>query len=300
MNILTALSVLAFSSVPAVDSELPEFQYNGSGLALIAPFDSGIIAVTWGYGSVLYLERGSTARSVPWPWDESMYCSAPSSYESSAVICMNYSGLDYILLFSRYSVLEVYGPFLKSGRPVFDSMGNLWFTADGFLYRNGISTGTELESHTVSVDPAGNRAVFCDSGDRICILNVAGGESSVLASGYRFYNPAFVTCEGTPVIISPTLEGEIIQVSPSDGSCTSLATGSQPFWWKEREALLFTVTFDDGHQITSGEIWTISLDGVSQQITFSPDIHEIHPIAIDGAIYAIDAITGSLITVQER
>ncbi len=300
MNILTALSVLVLISVPAMDSELPEFQYNGSGLALIAPFNSGIIAVPWGYGSALYLERENTARHVPWSWDESRCCSAPSSHGDSAAMCINSNGSDYILLFSPDSIIEIYGPFAEGGRPVFDSLGNLWFMADGYLHRNGISTGIELESHTVSVDPSGNRVTFCDSNDRICILNTTDGESSVLASGYRFYSPVFVTCEGIPVIISPTLEGEIVKVSPADGSCTSLAEGSMPFWWKARDAILFSVTSDNGHMITSSEIWIVSLNGVSRQITFSPGIHEIHPVAIDGTIYAIEALNGSLVVVRDR
>ncbi len=299
MNILTALSVIAFISVPSVDTELAEFQYNGSGLALITPFDSGIITIPWGYGSALYLERGTTARYVPWPWDESRCCSAPSSHGDSAAICINRDGSEYILLFSPDSILEVYGPFLRGGRPVFDNLGNIWFTADGFLYRNGISTGIELEFHTVSVDSSGSRAAFCDRGDRICILDTADGEFSVLASGYRFYDPIFLTCGGTTIIVSSTLEGEIVSVSIADGACTSLATGSQPFWWEERQAILYSVTSDDGHQITSGEIWTVTLDGVSQQITFSSGIHETHPIAVDGKVYAIEAVTGSLISVSD-
>lgn len=300
MNILIALLVFALIPFHAAGTELPEFQYNGSGLALIAPFDRGIIAVPWGYGSVLYLERGNTARYVPWSWDDSRCCSAPSSLGDSAAICINRSGSDYILLFSPDSILEVYGPFVKGGKPVFDGMGNLWFTADGFLHRNGISTGIELESHTLSVDPSGTLVAFCDSDDRICILDTADSESSVLASCHRFYSPIFVTSEGIPVIVSSTLGGEIVKVSPADGACTSLAEGSMPFWWKERETILFSVTSDDGHMITSGEIWIVSLEGSSQQISFSSGIHEIHPIALDGTVFAIEAITGSLVIVRDR
>ena len=300
MNILTTLSVLALLYVPSVDSELQGFQYDGSGLALITPFDTGIIAVHWGYGSALYLERGSAARCIPWCPDESTYCSAPSSHGDSAAVCINRSGSEYIVLFSPDSLLEIYGPFEKGGKAVFDGIGNLWFTADGFLFRNGISTGIELESHTISVDPSGDLLAFCDRDDRICILNTTSGESSVLAAGYRFYSPVFVTCEGTAMIVTPTLEGEIVKVSPDDGTCTSLVEGSMPFWWNEAETILYSVTSDDGHTITAGEIWMVSLNGVSQQITFSPGIHEIHPIASGGAVFAIDAISGSLISVRER
>ena len=300
MNILTALSVIVLLAIPSVNSEPRDFQYDGPGLALITPFSIGIIAVPWGYGSALYIEGGKAARSIPWHWDESTRCSIPSSCGDSAAICINRSGLDYIVLFTSDSLLDLYGPFTNGGRAAFDVTGNIWFTADGFLYRNGISTGIELESHTVSVDPSGSLIVFCDSSDRICLLNTSSGESSVLASDYRFYSPLFVSSEGTVVIVTSTLEGKIVKVSPEDGTCTSLAEGSMPFWWKEMEAILYSVTSDDGHTITSGEIWRVSLDGESQQITFSSGIHEIHPIALDVTVFAIDAITGSLITVPDR
>lgn len=300
MNVLTALSVLVLLSLPSTDSELREFQYDGPGLALIMPLDSGIIAIPRGYGTILYLERGSAARYIPWKWDESTYCSAPSSYGDSAAVCINRRGLDYIVLFSSDSLLEFHGPFQNAGRTVFDASGNLWFTADGFLHKDGISTGIELESHTISVDPSGNLVAFCDRDDRICILNTADGVSSVLAAGYRFYSPVFVTCRGIVLIVAPTLEGEIVMISPGGGTCTSLAEGSMPFWWNETETILYCVTSDDGHTVTAGEIWSISPEGVNQQITFSPGIHEIHPIACGGAVFAIDAVTGALISVPDR
>lgn len=300
MNILAALSVIVLLSVPSTDPEPREFQYDGPGLALIAPLGCGIIAIPRGYGTILYLERGNAARHIPWKWDESTCCSVPSSYGDSAAVCINRRGSDYIVLFSPDSLLEFHGPFENAGRTVFDASGNLWFTADGFLHKNGASTGITLESHAISVDPSGNLVAFCDRDDRICILNTADGVSSVLAAGYRFYSPAFMTCGGIVLIVAPTLEGEIVSISPDGGTCASIAEGSMPFWWNETQTILYCVTSDDGHTVTAGEIWSISPEGVNQQISFSPGIHEIHPIASGGAVFAIDAVTGALISIPDR
>jgi len=300
MTFPIALCVLALSSVSAGDSYTPDFQFSGEGLALIVPFDRGILAVPWGYGSILFLERENSAGSVPWPWNESRCCSAPSSSGDLAAVCVNLEASEYILFFSPDSIIEVYGPYDKGGKPVFDDAGNLWFTADGYLHTNGVSTGIELESHTISVGASGTQIVFCDSSDRICILNTDDEEVSVLASGFRFYSPVFVTDSRTALIISPTLQGEIVKVSPADGACTPLAVGSHPFWWEDRGTILYSVTSDNGHQITSGEIWMVSLEGVSRQITFTPDIHEIHPVVVDSSVYAIEAATGSLVAIPDR
>lgn len=300
MTFPIALCVLSLASVSAGDPYSPDFQFSGEGLALIVPFDRGILAVPWGYGSILFLERENSAGSVPWPWNESWCCSAPSSCGDLAAVCVNLEASEYILLFSPDSIIEVYGPYDIGGKPVFDDAGNLWFTADGYLHRNGISTGIELESHTISVDASGTQVVFCDNSDRICVLNTDDEEVSVLASGFRFYSPVFVTGLRTTLIVSPTLEGEIVKVSSADGACTSLAVGSHPFWWEDRGTILYSVTSDDGHQITSGDIWMVSLEGVSRQITFTPDIHEILPVVAGSTVYAIEAVTGSLVAIPDR
>jgi len=300
MNLLAALSIPFLLSIPVADSYAMENRCNVNGLADITPFADGIMAVTWGYESVLYFESDNSAMYIPWIWDESRCCSSPSSFGDSAAICINTDGVDNILFFSPDSIIAVYGPYERGGRPAFDGLGNLWFTADGYLFRNGISTGTELDSYTVSVDQSGSWIVFCDESDRVCILNTAERESTVLASGYRFYNPVFVIYDETLVIISPTLEGEIIAIAPSTGVCKSLASGSQPFWWKEAESILYSVTSDNGHTITSGEIWIVSLEGVNRQISFTSEIHETHPIAVLGTVYAIDADTGSLVAVPSE
>ena len=100
MNTLTILSVFVLLSLPSTDSDLLEFQYDGPGLAFITPLDSGIIAIPRGYGTILYFERGNAARCIPWKWDESTRCSAPSSHGDSAAVCINRRGSDYIVLFS--------------------------------------------------------------------------------------------------------------------------------------------------------------------------------------------------------
>ncbi len=297
IHLLTLLSVFIFAPGSATDFNV--FSGVNAYLAFITPLDGGILAVPCGYDSILYFHREYAPVSIPWAWDESNCISSPSSHGDSAAAGVSGNGSDYILLFSPDSVLEIYGPYDSSGKPVFDGMDNLWFTADGFLYRNGVCTGIELESHTISVDSSGMMVVFCDNSDRICVMNTDDGEVNTLASGYRFYNPSFLSCQDKTVIISPTLEGEIVKIFPDNGACVSLARGVHPFWWKEREVLLYSVTTDDGCRITGGEIWLVNLDGISRQITFTPGINEIHPIALDGLVYAIEANTGSLIAVSD-
>jgi len=298
-SILIILAVLCHSNSPTADAGRSEFMYDAQPLALITPLLSGMLLIPLHYGRILFLDETCEARPIPWQWDASRCCSAPSANADSAAVGVS-SGGDYIILFTPDDLLEAYGPYSEAGRPVFDDAGNLWFTADGFLHRNGISTGIELERHTISIDGSGLWIVYCDESDRICIFRTDSHEKTVLSSDYRFYDPAFVSFEEILTIISPSLEGKILRISPLDGECTVLAEGSHPFWWEERESMLYAVTSDDGHQITTSEIWLVSSSGEKQQLSATPDIHEICPAVINSSVYAIEAVKGNLIEVIAR
>jgi hypothetical protein len=290
---MNALSIITITVMLSVFSAASGFEYDGPGLSKILPFGDCVLAVTWGFESLLHFGPDGSHIAILMCDEDAVYGSAPSAREGTAAVLLNLDGFDYVQLFTVDSILNTLGPYERSGKPSFDGPGNLWFCGDGYLLRNGVSTGYPLNSHTISINHTGEWVSFCDSNDRICIMDTGNGETSVIASDYRFYNPQFVRDNGVDMIVSPSLEGRIVKIDPSDGTCTPLAEGSNPFWWEEGEAILFSRTSDDGHDITSGEIWLVSLEGSLRQLTFSPDVHEVQPIAAGGNIYAIDALSGS-------
>ena len=97
------------------------------------------------------------------------------------------------------------------------------------------------------------------------------------------------------MILSPTLEGVLHLVS-AEGRDTPLVRGTQPFWWEDKGLLLYSVTEDDGHEITSSDIWACRPGRAEYRLTSSPGVNEIMPFVQGGTLMAIDAETGSLLS----
>ncbi len=179
------------------------------------------------------------------------------------------------------------GPWEEAGLPCWDNAGNLWFTADGELLRNGESTGQLLTAHHISVSPDGGTVVFTDRGDRLLSMEIATGAVDTLSTDYRYYAPIF-TSQGD--IISPSLDGGIIKYRRGETAC--IDQGEHPVWWREREALIYVKTTDDGHSITSSDIWMWTEEGGSERLGETPDIIEINPATSARGVLYVDLATG--------
>ena len=268
-----------------------------SGYAAVVPFAGGLIAVPWGYSDVHYLSGNSNARGFDFLGEDFRCGGLPSVMGDSLCLQIHRNGGDFIFLFTRDSLLEEWGPFEDAGRPVFDGGGNIWFTGDGRLYRNGIATAVQLQAHTISVDSGGENLVYCDSGDRVCLMRTESGVSEVIAQNQRYYSPFFTNFRGTETVISSSLQGNITLIDPETGAWEVIAVGTHPFWWSGRGVLLYSVTTDDGHSITSGEIRAVTESGEELHLTDTPDVHETMPAASEAGAFAIDAVTGSVVEV---
>ncbi len=292
---LLALTVVTVSGI----ADGTGARLEAAGLSLAVPFSDGVLAVPWGSSELLFIGPGESPEPIPIIWEEARPCSPPSTFGNSAAICMERQGYRFILLFSTVGEPTEYGPYLECGAPVFDGGGSVWYTADGMLMVDDVPTGHQLDAHTISVDPSGNIVVYCDGDDRLCLLETESGENRILSSCCRFYAPTVVLFGGETFIISSTLEGYIYMTSPRNGDSIQLARGSYPFWWSGGGILLYSVTEDDGHNITSSEIWAHRPGWLPFRITSSPLVHEIMPLVLKDVLMAIDADTGSLLTLSQ-
>lgn len=291
-------AVLLLPGLTAAEAE-DGTPFEVSGIALAVPFQDGVLAVTWGWGELLFTRAGEPPVPAAFLPEGSRPCSPPSVFGDTAALCVRREDGDYVLTFTPEGGAVEYGPFLDCGSPVFDGSGSIWFTADGRLYRNGASTGPALEAHTISVDSSGERVTYCDGNDRLCLMETAGGEPRILASDRRYFAPQFITAGRKTCILSSSLEGDIVMTSVSTGTGVALAGGSHPFWWPSRDMLLYSVTEDDGHRLTSADIWSLSPGGIPAPVAVSEDVLEIHPFVTEGSVMAIDAATGSILQLPD-
>jgi len=185
------------------------------------------------------------------------------------------------------SGFEVMGPYAEAGLPCWDGAGNLWFTAEGSLLRNGDTVRTGLSAHHISIDQAGGTVVFTDRDDRILALNIETGAVDTVSTAYRFYGP-FFTPGGD--IVSPSLDGGIWMFRNSDALFVD--NGEHPAWWRERNGLVYIRSTDDGMNLTSSEIWLWTGEKGVEQLTDTPYILEVHPAPAPGGVYYVDAFSG--------
>jgi len=173
----------------------------------------------------------------------------------------------------------------RTGAPWISSAGDLWYTIDGYLYKNGVSTEVAVPAFHVSVE--NGIAVFTDRGDCLHILSLINGEDRVI-QGFRFFSPVVLT-SGSVIVSS--LTGEIVFV-PSGGEPVVVASGEQPCWSNLHGGLFFCVSADDGHSLTTADIWFVKPGEEPVQVTFTEDVLETKPSCSGDLVWYVDAVTG--------
>ncbi|OPX32147.1 MAG: hypothetical protein B1H09_01105 [Gemmatimonadaceae bacterium 4484_173] len=174
----------------------------------------------------------------------------------------------------------------RTGAPWFSSDGDLWYTFDGFLYKNGVSTGVEVPAFYVSVE--NGVAVFTDRSDRLHIVSLISGEGRVI-QGLRYFSP--VVLAGGDVVVS-SLTGEIVFV-PAGGEPVVVASGEQPCWSYRSGGVFFCVSSDDGHDLTAADLWFVKPGEEPVQVTFTEDILETKPACSGDLVWFLDAVADS-------
>lgn len=172
----------------------------------------------------------------------------------------------------------------RTGAPWFSSDGDLWYTFDGFLYKNGISTGVEVPAFYVSVE--NGAAAFTDRSDRLHIVSLTGGEERIV-QGLRYFSPVVLT-SGDVVVSS--LTGDIVFVT-SGGVPVTVASGEQPCWSYLRGGLFFCVSEDDGHNLTAADLWFVKPGEEPVQVTSTEDVMETKPACSGDLVWFVDAVT---------
>lgn len=76
----------------------------------------------------------------------------------------------------------------------------------------------------------------------------------------------------------------------ASGMTTNLGQGNDPAWSPDSKFVVFSVTADDGHNITAAELYLADLSGRRRQLTDTPELLEMNPVwSPDGKFIAFDA-----------
>ncbi len=233
-----------------------------------------------GESITLFGSEGENLFSVNAEFGERL--SYPAFGDLKLVYISSSQGLVMHDVLSGDSVVLSEGP---TGAPWISLSGDLWYTNDGFLYKNDISTGIDIQAFSVSVEDG--LVAFTDRNDNLHIISLEN-ELDRIVQGYRFYSP---TALSGGDVIAPTLTGEIIYL-PSDGSLMVVGSGEQPCWSYSEEGLFYCVSEDDGHTLTGADIWFVKPGGEPVRITSTPDVLETRPSCSGNILWYLDEGNG--------
>lgn len=298
--VVTALFLLA--SFTIVEAQRAEKVASESGKIFIAPQESPdgkFLAFTQeGYNGILLLKENkeislltldpASGYGFKWLQDGSGVVARSAKYtgykRENSVVVYSLKGENTLQLSGLSSKLTVL-PTVSTG-------GDVCFVESGEIKSyNTVSKSTEVKA------PAGI-AAFIEN-DKISVVS-ANSQKLVIdpVPGQRCINAA-LSPDGNKVVFE-IMGGNLFVVNSNGNSLIDLGKGFRASWSPDSKTITYMVTEDDGHVITSSDIFTISSNGTNKSaITSTTDIIEMNPSfsangeyiyfdnANEGAIYRI-------------
>jgi hypothetical protein len=212
----------------------------------------------------------------------------------------------WVLLLNDNGILQDrLGPYSDCGCPIWSESGNLWYMADGNLFKDGdgqaFPQGFTLEVDYIDVSPDGDSVIFFDGEGRIYEADIEGGSPEIISEDKNFFVPKYGP---SGQIFAATHDNEI-WLFETDRQGRLIGEGIEPSWYVDSggsglEGVLFVQTDDHWMDVTESEIWLADIGGTLYQMTNTPDVAETYPVDWNNDIIAVDGITGDLIHIVQE
>lgn len=116
---------------------------------------------------------------------------------------------------------------------------------------------------------------YIDDQERV-VASVKGKKVLLTEQGGGYYDPK-VSPKGDLVLVH-NLDGHLYVLDLNGADPIDLGEGYSAVWSPKGDKILFELSRDDGQEITSSELFLVDSDGSNrQQVTSTPDVHEMHP-----------------------
>ena len=137
------------------------------------------------------------------------------------------------------------------------------------------------------IPPPDGPTAYVDAEERVWLLR--NGVALLLSGQARGYYAPAVSPTGDRVLAHHR-NGHLHVLRTDRAAPDDLGEGYAAVWSPDGAQVLFDVSRDDGHVITSSELFIVSADGgVRERVTNTPDIHEMRPAwCRDGVRIAFD------------
>ncbi|MCL6518217.1 MAG: hypothetical protein K6T99_00115 [Armatimonadetes bacterium] len=195
------------------------------------------------------------------------------------------SGDELITLDEEGNVISVHS--LSQGRGV---MSRVMSVAANLML--GRITGATFTSFACALsseaaDGKPGSGVYVDSESQIWIVDENGNRRKLIdVEGEPGYCPPTESPQGDKYCVEG-YSGNLYVVDPRGGTPVNLGEGHNPSWSPDGRYVIFEVTTDDGHIITSSDLWIASIDGSQRfQLTSTPGIEADPSWSPDGKYIA--------------
>jgi len=167
-----------------------------------------------------------------------------------------------------------------------------------FLANNAVGTSAAAFAALVpasSGKPSG-KALFTNSDNEMWVVDENGDLKKLdVGDEAGVYSPQ--TSPTGDAVAAPGLSGNLYVADTSTGQYVNFGTGQNPTWSPDGRFLIYEVVTEDGHDLTSSELWIASRDGkfkrqlslnagLKRYPSWSPDGRTL-AYEIDGKIYYV-------------
>ncbi|MCC6547769.1 PD40 domain-containing protein [Candidatus Sumerlaeota bacterium] len=131
--------------------------------------------------------------------------------------------------------------------------------------------------------------------DTVYVKTTDGGSVPITTSDDKYFNPV-VSPDGKSVVYQGLTTGLYMANADGSGEPVYLGSGNNVVWAPDSSGIVFDVTTDDGHMLTSGDLYFVDADGstrtnltpgsdsIDEMPSVSPDGHQV-VYQSDGEIY---------------
>ncbi|HNM45393.1 MAG TPA: hypothetical protein PKH51_00085 [Candidatus Sumerlaeota bacterium] len=136
---------------------------------------------------------------------------------------------------------------------------------------------------------AQNQQAYSEN-DAIYVRTPEGGTVPITSSDDKYFNPV-VSPDGKSVVYQGLTTGLYMANADGSGEPVYIGRGNNAVWAPDSSGVIFDVTTDDGHMLTSGDLYYVDVDG-TERTNLTPDsesIDEMPSVSPDGQQVAYES-----------
>lgn len=175
-----------------------------------------------------------------------------------------------------------------------------WFDGDSKILLPN-KTGDEVYNSYIENQSSSNKIIVFERNNKIIVKDVNKNDEITLTP---IIDAQYLNISISPdysKIVFEVVGGNMFVINSDGTNIIDLGKGNRPRWSNDSKKIIYMITQDDGHEITSSDIYSINIDGSSKiNLSNTGELFEMNPcispdsksvvfdIVNDGSIYLMN------------